>query len=164
MSPRTEVKLLTLLNVTAIKKPRALDKPGGHRGSLDARSTSTPQSPRVSNGVLPNAAQGDSATTSTRTNGTATGTGAETSDPDHPVVKKRKSVVFAGEVGPSGSTYSSPIKGMVNGKGKGKAKEVTAVIGSPSPNGQPNGHNVDSVALAEGVVDEDEENPKSESV
>lgn len=46
MSTETELKLLTLLNVSAIKKPRDLDIPGGHRGS-PSQSGSRDGSPAV---------------------------------------------------------------------------------------------------------------------
>lgn len=88
MSTETEVKLLTLLNVSAIKKPRDLDVPGGHRGS-PSQSGSRDVSPPVQQ------------------------------------PKKRKSVNFGGELGPSGSTYGKKKSKMdANGKGKGKGKEV----------------------------------------
>lgn len=70
----TEVKLLTLLNVSAIKRPRELDLPGGFRSP----STSRPQS-------------------------------VDGSEP--PAAKKKRGVVFGGEIGPSGSTYGKGGKG-----------------------------------------------------
>ncbi|KAI9637456.1 uncharacterized protein MKK02DRAFT_23689 [Dioszegia hungarica] len=75
----TEVKLLTLLNVTAIKKPFEMDVPGGHRGSpaLGGRSASASTSKAGANGEK---------------------------------TKRRKSVVFGGEVGPSGSTFAGKRK------------------------------------------------------
>ncbi|WRT68504.1 uncharacterized protein IL334_005480 [Kwoniella shivajii] len=84
MSTATEIKLLTLLNVSAVKRPRDLDRPGGHRGSPSfSKAPSTVQ---------------------------------ESEDGKEPSAKRRKSVVFGGEVGPSGSTFGK--------KGKGKAKKV----------------------------------------
>jgi hypothetical protein len=49
MSTDTEVKLLTLLNVAAIKKPRDLDIPGGQRGSpaLNSRTASPVPAPAL---------------------------------------------------------------------------------------------------------------------
>lgn len=39
MSSETELKLLTLLNVCAVKRPRELDLPGGYRGTTSASPT-----------------------------------------------------------------------------------------------------------------------------
>ena len=117
MSTDTEVKLLTLLNVAAIKKPRDLDIPGGQRGSpaLNSRTASPVPAPALK-------AKGAKA------NGTANGNG----------MKKRKSVIFGGELGPSGSTFGKKAKAEVNGKengnDKGKGKEVNG-----SGNGNGNG-------------------------
>ena len=72
MSTVTELKLLTLLNVSAIKRPRDLDQPGGFRGS-----------PPISR--------------STRT--------ARREPQPGPSNKRRKGVVWGGELGPSGSTF-----------------------------------------------------------
>ncbi|WWC63399.1 uncharacterized protein I303_105999 [Kwoniella dejecticola CBS 10117] len=88
MSTAQEIKLLTLLNVSAVKRPRELDIPGGHRGS--------PSFSKTPSLVL------------------------ESEDGKEPK-KRRKSVVFGGEVGPSGSTYGK-------GKGKGKAKKDDDLI------------------------------------
>lgn len=87
----TEVKLLTLLNVSAIKRPRELDAPGGYR------------SPSVS--------------------ASGAGSRAQSIDGAEPGTKRRRGVVFGGEIGPSGSTYGKNGKG----KGKGKAKAVKVV-------------------------------------
>ena len=119
MSTDTEVKLLTLLNVAAIKKPRDLDIPGGQRGSpaLNSRTASPVPAPALK-------------TKSAKANGTANGNGA----------KKRKSVIFGGELGPSGSTFGKKAKAEVNGKengnDKGKGKEVN---GNGDANGKGNG-------------------------
>ena len=175
MTSQTEVKLLTLLNVTAIKKPRALDQPGGYRGS-----PSVSDSPRQSRG--PSHAGSSSAA---HLNGVCVGAAGTNGTHDQPLIngtmsnlfdengsgsgdvprpKKRKSVVFAGEVGPSGSTYSSPVKALGKGKGKGKASEVTAVIGSPRLNGALNGDRTPSADLVVDVdVDEDAEGESAES-
>ena len=75
MSSEAEVKLLTLLNVCAVKRPRELDLPGGHRGSSSA--SPVPKGTRNRNGH-----------------------GEERE------VKKRRSVNFGGELGPSGSAWS----------------------------------------------------------
>ncbi|RXK42415.1 U3 small nucleolar RNA-associated protein 25 [Tremella mesenterica] len=69
MSSATEVRLLTLLNITATRYPLDRDQPGGHRSST---STPTPASPQPNEGQA---------------------------------VKRRKSVVFGGEVGPTGSSF-----------------------------------------------------------
>jgi U3 small nucleolar RNA-associated protein 25 len=117
MSTDTEVKLLTLLNVAAIKKPRDLDIPGGQRGSpaLNSRTASPVPAPALkSKGA--------------KANGNGNG------------VKKRKSVIFGGELGPSGSTFGKKAKAEVNGKengnNKGKGKEVN---GTGNVNGNANG-------------------------
>ncbi|ORX38416.1 hypothetical protein BD324DRAFT_620775 [Kockovaella imperatae] len=125
MSSKTEVKLLTLLNVSAIKKPRALDKPGGYRGS-PLRSTLPLSSIEGTNGDVQSPASVKRARKSVSAASQADVSASEDAQP----VKRRKSVVFAGEIGPSGSTYASPIKSSGNVKGKGKAKEVTSISGS----------------------------------
>nr|ODN94411.1 U3 small nucleolar RNA-associated protein 25 [Cryptococcus depauperatus CBS 7855] len=83
MSTFTEVKLLTLLNVSAVKRPRDVDQPGGHRSSPSTRRIST----------APSLEEGEQR-------------------------KRRKSVVFGGEVGPSGSTYSKGSNSRAKRKGK----------------------------------------------
>jgi U3 small nucleolar RNA-associated protein 25 len=85
MSTITELKLLTLLNVSAIKRPRDMDQPGGFRGSPAFSCSSSAQS-------------------------------LSTRQPGAPAAKKRKSVVWGGELGPSGST-------LVTKGHKGKAIE-----------------------------------------
>jgi U3 small nucleolar RNA-associated protein 25 len=136
MSTDTEVKLLTLLNVAAIKKPRDLDIPGGQRGSpaLNSRTASPVPAPALKSKVA-------------KTNGNGNG------------VKKRKSVIFGGELGPSGSTFGKKAKAEVNGKengnNKGKGKEVNGT-GDGNGNGEvstkTNGH-VD-IDVDEGSDDE----------
>ncbi|KAK4687363.1 U3 small nucleolar RNA-associated protein 25, partial [Tremellales sp. Uapishka_1] len=86
MSTAVELKLLTLLNVSAVKRPRERDIPGGHRGS-----------PSVS---LSNSDEGK-------------------------VVKKRKGVIFGGEIGPSGSFFE---KKRGKGKGKGRGEETSKIV------------------------------------
>jgi U3 small nucleolar RNA-associated protein 25 len=134
MSTDTEVKLLTLLNVAAIKKPRDLDIPGGQRGSpaLNSRTASPVPAPALK-------AKGAK----------ANGNG----------VKKRKSVIFGGELGPSGSTFGKKAKAEVNGKengnNKGKGKEVDGTAngnGNGEVSAKSNGH-VD-IDLDEGSDDE----------
>lgn len=79
----TEVKLLTLLNVSAIKRPRDLDLPGGFRSPSASRAQSV--------------------------------------DNDEVQKKRpRRSVMWGGEMGPSGSTFGK--------KGKGKEKEKKVVV------------------------------------
>lgn len=109
MSSATQLKLLTLLNVSAIKKPRDLDVPGGHRGSPSLSRTSSPL-PTSSKGALESAPNGKKAA------------GTPTTGDDGRPAKRRKGVVFGGEIGPSGSSYK---KARTN-KGKGK-EEVVAV-------------------------------------
>lgn len=92
-----QVKLLTLLNVSAVKRPGETDLPGAHtkfpvrsktRFALASASTSASAS------VEP-------------TSSTETGPGEATSEPPR---KKKKTVQWNGEIGPSGS------KRAVNGK------------------------------------------------
>ncbi|WVW85517.1 hypothetical protein I302_107555 [Kwoniella bestiolae CBS 10118] len=117
MSTATEIKLLTLLNVSAVKRPRELDVPGGHRGSPSFSKTPS---------LVP-----------------------DSEDGGEPSKKRRKSVVFGGEVGPSGSTFGK------KGKGKAKKIEVTEVNGlegsTDAVNGNGNG------GAVEEVFEEDEE-------
>lgn len=120
MSTETEVKLLTLLNVSAIKKPRDLDIPGGQRGSPSLQGTSGN-----------NSAVGSPAAIPTPSNGT----------------KKRKGVKFGGELGPSGSLFGKKAKQVesaeasadTNGNGKGKGKEVNG-HGNGGSHTEKNGH------------------------
>lgn len=86
MSTATEVKLLTLLNVSAVKRPRELDLPGGHRSSPSLKGTSTQQN-------------------------------SEDGEPK----KRRKSVIWGGEVGPSGSDYLKDNSKKRKEKAKKKA-------------------------------------------
>lgn len=86
MSTATEVKLLTLLNVSAVKRPRELDLPGGHRSSPSLKGTSTQQN-------------------------------SEDGEPK----KRKKSVIWGGEVGPSGSDYLKDNSKKRKEKAKKKA-------------------------------------------
>ncbi|WVQ95052.1 hypothetical protein IAU59_002144 [Kwoniella sp. CBS 9459] len=141
MSTATEIKLLTLLNVSAVKRPRELDLPGGHRGSpsLPLRASSS--------GVDSDSAAGGS-------------NAAEGSAPK----KRRKSVVFGGEVGPSGSTYGK------KGKGKGQAGKKDAVASAANgdnkkdsqTNGAANGGS-NAEADEEAVLEEAESDDEGES-
>lgn len=90
MTTATEVKLLTLLNVSAIKRPREGEKPGGFRSPTVSRQQSV---------------DGEAA--------------APTPS------KRRRSVVFGGELGPSGSTYGQNGK-KAKGKGKASAEPVAS--------------------------------------
>jgi U3 small nucleolar RNA-associated protein 25 len=119
MSSVTELKLLTLLNVTAIKRPRELDLPGGHRASP---STSRRGSLSLSLSAQPHlshpAEEGVEGVEGVDAESDGTGEGRQK--------KRRKSVVFGGEVGPSGSTYGNKAKkekGSGKAKGRGKGKE-----------------------------------------
>lgn len=106
----TEVKLLTLLNVSAIKRPRDLDQPGGFRSP----STSRPQS-------------------------------VDGAEP--PAPKKKRGVVFGGEIGPSGSTYGKKGKKAVkiavaeeeNGDGEDVLVEETAEDGDAAAEAEEDG-------------------------
>lgn len=103
----TEVKLLTLLNVTAIKKPFEMDVPGGHRGSpaLGGRSASASTSspaPTAASPATSKAKASKGVASPAMKKGEAGANGEKT--------KRRKSVVFGGEVGPSGSTFAGKRK------------------------------------------------------
>lgn len=104
----TEVKLLTLLNVTAIKKPFEMDVPGGHRGSpaLGGRSASASTSSPAPTAVSP--ATSTKAKTSKGLSSPAMKKGEAGANGEK--AKRRKSVVFGGEVGPSGSTFAGKRK------------------------------------------------------
>ena len=124
-----EVKLLTLLNVSAVKRPREQDIPGGHRGS-PALSNSN----RGSRQASANAAV--DANGSTPAKGDNISLPAAPPTDGEPAAKRRRSVVFGGELGPSGSTYGKnkqqangtdgagedKANGAKKGKGKGKGK------------------------------------------
>jgi len=110
MSTASELKLLTLLNVSAVKRPRELDVPGGHRGSPSTSRSSS---------VVPSSTEPPSATASGTPKGRTNGA-TQSNGNGEPPVKRRRSVVFGGELGPSGSTYGKKAK---KGKGKEKAEE-----------------------------------------
>lgn len=110
MSTASELKLLTLLNVSAVKRPRELDVPGGHRGSPSTSRSSS---------VVPSSTEPPSASTSGTPKGRTNGA-QQSNGNGEPPVKRRRSVVFGGELGPSGSTYGKKAK---KGKGKEKAEE-----------------------------------------
>ena len=175
MSSATQVQLLTLLNVSAIKHPRALDTPGGHRGSpsLSLTRTESPSSPGV---VLDNPQiANDVRSQSNRTNGSgmngANGviglSDAGNQGDDGRPAKRRKSVVFGGEVGPSGSGFGKEVNGeKEKGKGKQKEKEeqgAEAVGRNGTGNGQSNGHAVNGEAFGELVGDEDYDGSNDEA-
>ncbi|KAL7422228.1 rRNA-binding ribosome biosynthesis protein utp25 [Cryptotrichosporon argae] len=120
MSAATELKLLTLLNVSSIKRPRDLDIPGGHRSPALSREASADVSAVADDGARP---------------------------------KKRKSVVWGGEVGPSGSTY---VEGKQS-KRKGKGKEADAAVDCSASEGD--GYTSTGRAKLDGLeVDNDDEN------
>lgn len=100
MPTDTEIRLLTLLNVSAVKRPRGGDLPGGHRGS-----PSRLLSPLASTSTLAE-------------NGAANGhTSPEHEPAEVPLPKKRKSVSWGGKLGPSGSAHKK-------NKGKGKVTPI----------------------------------------
>jgi hypothetical protein len=82
MSTAVQLKLLTLLNVSAIKRPRDADQPGAQRRSISV-SPSVQIQPQSSN------------------EGESSNAAGETSE--EPPKKKKRGVSFGGEVGPSGS-------------------------------------------------------------
>lgn len=131
MPTDTEIRLLTLLNVSAVKRPRGGDLPGGQRGS-PSRSPLAPSPAPLPNGPRPN----------------------ETTDAEAPAPKKkRKSVSFGGKVGPSGSTYKK-------NKGKGKAIAAAETNGTKASNGTAADSVSDQEDALEGMVagDESDEN------
>lgn len=103
MSTSVELKLLTLLNVSAIKRPREADQPGAQRRSIS-----------VSPSVQPNV-QSSTAVEST----------AELDSGEEPPRKKNRGVSFGGEVGPSGS---GALK-----KGKTQGKKADAALKEDAP-------------------------------
>lgn len=82
MSTSVQLKLLTLLNVSAIKRPREADQPGAQRRSI---SVSPSEQAQPQSSIEP----------------TSSGAGGETSE--EPPRKKKRGVSFGGELGPSGS-------------------------------------------------------------
>jgi U3 small nucleolar RNA-associated protein 25 len=124
MASLTELKLLTLLNVSAVKHPRPLDIPGGHRGSPTISRNQSPSSKRL---------------TSDNKEG-SDGNGVNGDDSARKA-KRRKSVVFGGEVGPSGSSFANGTgKGKQSqDKTKGKKKSVD-INAAQVPNGHTSGN------------------------
>jgi U3 small nucleolar RNA-associated protein 25 len=82
MSTSVQLKLLTLLNVSAIKRPREADQPGAQRRSISV-SPSVQARPQSSNEPESSAAGGEPS--------------------EEPPRKKKRGVSFGGELGPSGS-------------------------------------------------------------
>lgn len=128
MSTETEVKLLTLLNVAAIKKPRDLDIPGGQRGSpaLNSRTASPVPAPALK------------------------GKGAKANG-----VKKRKSVIWGGELGPSGSTFGKKAKVEASGKENGNGNGNGDMKGKGKAKGKETNGNGDMQEKINGQVDID---------
>jgi U3 small nucleolar RNA-associated protein 25 len=102
MSTSVELKLLTLLNVSAIKRPREADQPGAQRRSIS-----------VSPSVQPNPQSSTAVESSTEIEST-----------EEPPRKKKRGVSFGGEVGPSGS--GALKKGKTHGKKAGVAAKENA--------------------------------------
>lgn len=142
MSSATEVRLLTLLNVSAVKRPRELDLPGGHRGSPSASPVPT-----------------------TKRNGHRDGT----ANGDHDA-KRRKSVTFGGVVGPS--TPAVVRERRSEGKGKGKVvigtekgKPNGAEANGPAVATSDKEYGVDGLEVEEdGSDDEDGRSPGESSL
>ncbi|KAK8854697.1 hypothetical protein IAR55_003436 [Kwoniella newhampshirensis] len=135
MSTKTEIKLLTLLNVSAVKRPRELDVPGGHRGSPSVtRASSTNQDESEEDGRHPQSIDGQQQTK-----------------------KRRKSVVFGGEMGPSGSAFGSSKKQkghQKQEKGKGRVEEVNGTKINGHTNGESTGYTeLDDLVLEDGESD-----------
>lgn len=107
MSTAVQLKLLTLLNVSAIKRPREADQPGAQRRSLS-----------VSPSVQPHAQSSNEPESSA--------TGGETGE--EPPRKKKRGVSFGGEVGPSGS-------GTKKEKASKKKDDGRSVVGNGHANG-----------------------------
>jgi U3 small nucleolar RNA-associated protein 25 len=106
MSSAVQLKLLTLLNVSAIKRPFDLDVPGGHRSSptLSRETSLTPQQPPQPSTVEAN---GSSSSSSRGADG-------------EPPKKKKKGVIFGGVIGPSGSTIKDGEAKSGSGEKKSK--------------------------------------------
>lgn len=102
MSAAVQLKLLTLLNVSAIKRPLEVDQPGGYkRGSLTPDVGSPePSSVRIQKGDESN----------------------QTKDGEPPK-KKKKGVVIGGEIGPSGSQSGARAKDKKTLGKKSKTRE-----------------------------------------
>jgi hypothetical protein len=114
MSSAVQLKLLTLLNVSAIKRPFDLDVPGGHRSSptLSRETSLTPQQPPQPATVEAN---GSSSSSNSR--------GAD----GEPPKKKKKGVIFGGVIGPSGSTIKDGEASKSGKKSKKSKKSEKAV-------------------------------------
>jgi U3 small nucleolar RNA-associated protein 25 len=108
MSSAVQLKLLTLLNVSAIKRPFDLDVPGGHRSSptLSRETSLTPQQPPQPSSIEVN---GSSSSSSRGADG-------------EPPKKKKKGVIFGGVIGPSGSTIKDG-EASKSGSGEKKSKK-----------------------------------------
>ena len=125
MSSAVQLKLLTLLNVSAIKRPFDLDVPGGHRSSptLSRETSLTPQQPAITT----------TTTTSTSNAGSSNSRGTD----GEPPKKKKKGVIFGGVIGPSGSTIKSGEAGSASGSGsaekKGKKNKDKKRVTSSNP-------------------------------
>ena len=138
MTSETEVKLLTLLNVSAIKRPREMDLPRGHRGSPSA-------SPSPLNTVY-NPRRGM----------------------DEEIrVKRRKSVVFGGILGPSGKSPTKSISSQsavngkqIRGKGVSNVKHTEGSVTNGNGHDHPNSDSSFSELIDE---DTDEQDDKAES-
>ena len=161
MSTATEVKLLTLLNVSAIKKPRTKDQPGGYRSSPSISRRSSP---------LESTLNGEKNGSSSKTpvhqhdkKGTPNGKKGKQSG-ENISAKKRKSVVWGGEVGPSGSTYGQKKqKNSVKGGTtiKGKEKEVEGMVDVEEGGEGDEGHEGESELVGDIEEDENEFNGTS---
>ncbi|KAJ9106916.1 hypothetical protein QFC20_003925 [Naganishia adeliensis] len=99
MSTSVQLKLLTLLNVSAIKRPREADQPGAQRRSISVSPSEQAQA-------------------LSSTEPTSSAVGGETSE--EPPRKKKRGVSFGGELGPSGSG----LKKEKANKKKGDDSEV----------------------------------------
>lgn len=99
MATDVQVKLLTLLNVSAIKRPLDIDRPGGWRSNSQT-SNSSPK---------PQAQEADQA-----------------NDNDEPPKKKRRGVSFGGEMGPTGSARAEAKPEKPGKKDKERIKGIAA--------------------------------------
>lgn len=141
-----EVKLLTLLNVSAVKRPREQDIPGGHRGS-PALSSSNRGSRQASLNIS-NAPHVEGQTPPPVVASPSNETDAE------PAAKRRRSVVFGGEVGPSGSTYGA--KKAANGDGGTKLGKGSTKANGAAEDGKKAGEFEAFQAFADGPDSGDE--------
>lgn len=164
MSSAVQLKLLTLLNVSAIKRPFELDVPGGHRSSptLSRETSLVPQIREPATGT-PKKNGSSSKSPSKSASKTSNGRGAD----GEPPKKKKKGVIFGGVIGPSGSTIkegkSEEKKGKKN-KDKKRGEEqadldAVAAASAVKASGSTSTSTFDLVEESDSSDDDDETTP-----